>query len=169
MAARRARPTTPFAGVALGLLVVGAIGAGCGKELDSSGPERAIKDAVERNYDVEVSEVDCPERVEVEAGATFDCIVMVPEDRLAARVTQTDEDGRVEFELVQQLLTRESVAKAIAQEYQARSVDCGERDFWVSRPGESFRCTAKDETGAEGTIEVTVRDTEGNIDLREAD
>jgi Domain of unknown function (DUF4333) len=147
------------------LVVAAALAVGCGKELDAAGPEQAIKDAVERNYRVPVTDVSCPDGVDVEEGGTFQCEVELPDDILTATVTQTDDDGRVEYELAQQVLTRESVGKAIAEEYNARSVNCGARDYWVSRPGESFRCRAKDDTGSTGVVLVTIRDTEGNIDL----
>jgi hypothetical protein len=153
----------------LAVLAVAVLAAGCGKELDAAGPEQAIKDAVERNYRVAVADVSCPDGVDAEKGGTFQCEVELPDDILTATVTQTDDDGRVEYQLAQQVLTRESVSKAIAEEYNARSVNCGARDYWVSRPGESFRCRAKDDTGSTGVVLVTIRDTEGNIDLQLAD
>jgi hypothetical protein len=153
----------------LAAVVVLALAVGCGKELDASGPEQAIANAVGRNYGVVVTDVICPEDIDAKQGATFDCIVVLRDDRLSARVTQTDDDGRVEYELVQQILTRKSVTNAIAKEFNARAVECGRREYWVSHPGESFRCRATDETGGEGVIVVTIRDTKGNLDLDLAD
>jgi hypothetical protein len=141
------------------------LAAACGKELDVSKPEEAIAREVERVYAVDVSEVSCPRDVEVKAGATFDCLVVLPGDRLTAKVTQTDDEGGLSFELAEQILTRRSVTEAIRKQYNATSVDCGEERFWVSRPGRTFTCQATDDAGGDAEIEVTIRDKRGNIDL----
>ncbi len=152
-----------WCGVALA--VVAFVAAGCTKELDVSKPEQAIGREVERAYDVDVVRVTCPENIKAEAGATFRCVVELEGDRLTANVTQTDSNGGLRFKLAEEILTQRSVASAINRQYHSTSVDCGPRTYWVSTPGRTFRCVAKDETGATGTIVVTVRDTQGNIDL----
>jgi hypothetical protein len=150
------------AGLALALALVG----GCGKELDVSKPEQAIKREVERDYRVAVDDVSCPEDVTAERGATFQCVVgLRAGDRLTANVTQTDAEGALEFELAEQILTPRSVAQAIRRQYKATRVNCGKARYWVSRPGTTFTCRARDEAGGDARIEVTVRDTRGNIDL----
>jgi uncharacterized protein DUF4333 len=138
---------------------------GCTKELDVSKPERAIGREVERAYGVDVQKVTCPDKIKAQAGSTFQCVIELKGDQLTANVTQTDDNGGLNFKLAEQLLTVRSVASAINRQYNSTSVDCGKRTYWVSTPGRTFRCAAKDDTGATGTIVVTIRDTQGNIDL----
>ena len=153
-------------GGALCIAAVAAVAlAGCTKELDVSKPERAIGREVEQAYGVDVVKVTCPDKIKAQAGATFRCVIELKEDRLTANVTQTDDNGGLSFKLAEQILTLRSVASAINRQYNSTSVDCGKRTYWVSTPGATFRCVAKDNTGATGTIVVTIRDTQGNIDL----
>jgi hypothetical protein len=147
------------------IAVVALVAAGCTKELDVSKPERAIGREVERAYGVDVVKVTCPDKIKAEQGSTFRCLIDLQDDRLTANVTQTDDNGGLSFKLAEEILTQRSVASAINRQYNSTSVDCGSRTYWVSTPGRTFRCTAKDETGATGTIVVTIRDTQGNIDL----
>jgi hypothetical protein len=158
--ARRGRSLLFAAVVAPALLV-----AACGKQLDVAKPEQAILREVERAYSVDVSEVSCPEDLEAEAGATFKCVVVLPDDRLTVDVTQTDDEGGLRFELAEQLITNERVEQAIRRQYNATAVNCGRREYWVSRPGETFTCRARDDAGGTARIRVTVRDERGNIDL----
>jgi hypothetical protein len=151
-----------FGVVAFALVLV----SGCGKQLDVSKPQQAIKREVERDYGVTVDDVSCPDDVSAERGATFKCVVGLREgDRLTANVTQTNNAGALEFELVEQILTPRSVAQAIRRQYNATKVNCGRAKYWVSRPGTTFRCRAQDEAGGDARIAVTIRDTRGNIDL----
>jgi hypothetical protein len=150
---------TVLAAVVLVVLV------GCSTQLDTAKPEQAIAREVQRAYSVTVTGVSCPSNLVAKRGATFQCLVTLPGDRLTANVTQTDANGGLTFRLAEELLTRQSIATAINQQFKSTSVDCGPRTYWVSRPGRIIKCLAKDETGATGTIVVTIRDTRGNIDL----
>jgi hypothetical protein len=147
------------------VLVVAAATSACTKQLDVSKPERAIGREVERAYGVTVREVSCPDNISAKRGTTFQCQVFLTDDHLTADVTQTDSNGGLRFTLAQEILTRHSVAKAINEQYKARYVDCGNRTYWVSKPGRSFRCVARDADGETGRVLVTIRDTRGNIDL----
>ena len=78
--------------------------AGCGQDdqrLDTLKIERGIAEGVERETKVEVEEVECPERVEIEKGDTFKCVVRGErEGQLSeATVTQVDDNGRIRYEV----------------------------------------------------------------------
>jgi hypothetical protein len=146
---------------AAGLVVAGA----CGKQLDVSKPERAIAAAIEQRYSIEVQGVSCPANLEAKKGSQFQCVVTLEDDRLTADVTQTDSSGGLRYQLAEQILTERSVAKAIRAQYNATSVDCGERTYWVAHPNRVFTCRARDDAGGSARITVTVRDERGNIDL----
>jgi hypothetical protein len=67
--------------------------------LDTDGLEQDLKQQIESQTDTTVRTVDCP-TVELEAGASFDCVA---EDRSDATytivVTQTDDQGNLVWEV----------------------------------------------------------------------
>jgi hypothetical protein len=78
--------------------------AACGTDperLDTLKIERGIAAGVERDSAVEVEEVECPERVELEKGDTFQCLVRGEREgqNSIATVTQVDDKGRVRYEV----------------------------------------------------------------------
>jgi hypothetical protein len=78
--------------------------AACGSDpqrLDTLKIERGIAAGVERDSAVEVEEVECPERVEIEKGDTFKCLVRGEREGQVseATVTQVDDKGRVRYEV----------------------------------------------------------------------
>jgi hypothetical protein len=149
----------------LAALVPALVAAACGKQLDVSKPERAIAASIEERYSIDVQGVSCPQDLEAKKGSRFQCVVTLQGDRLTANVTQTDSSGGLRYELAEQILTANSVAKAIRAQYHATSVDCGKRTYWVAHPNRAFTCRAKDDAGGAARITVTVRDARGNIDL----
>jgi hypothetical protein len=161
---RRSTRCAVTAGVAA--VVISTFASACGgKQLDVSRAEDTIRSEVERAYEVEVEDVSCPQDVEAEAGATFRCVVSLPDDRLTIDVEQEDDEGRITIEPAQAVISLANVEQAIRRQYNANEVDCGPRRLWVSMPGRTFECTARDEEGGTGTIVVTVQDSEGNIEL----
>ena len=95
------RPVKAFATQSpLAVLVASVVlGAGCaGTVIDSQKAEDAIADNVETATRVEVESVVCPDDVEVDPGARFDCEVTTTDGRRAVaelRVLNEDADVRV--------------------------------------------------------------------------
>jgi hypothetical protein len=81
------------------LIVPAALVAGCaGTVIDSQKAEDAIADNVETATRVQVETVSCPDDVEVEAGARFDCEVTTSDGRRAVaelKILNQDADVRV--------------------------------------------------------------------------
>lgn len=78
--------------------------AGCGQDaqrLDTLKIEQGIAAGVERDTEVEVEEVVCPERVEIKKGGTFKCLVRGEREGQVseATVTQVDDNGRIRYEV----------------------------------------------------------------------
>ena len=69
--------------------------------LDTDGLEQELKQQIESQTGTKMRTVDCP-TVELEAGATFDCVA---EDRSDTTytivVTQTDDQGNVDWEVTE--------------------------------------------------------------------
>lgn len=74
--------------------------AACARTLDGAGLEDQIATLLEDRGGVVVSDVACPADVPVETGATFECEVLVDGDPWVVLVTQRDDQGNVDVELV---------------------------------------------------------------------
>lgn len=74
------------------------LAAGCGETvIDDVKTEEAIEQNLESGLGKEVSSVDCPSGVEVEAGASFDCTVTLKGgNRETASLRVLNEDADVE-------------------------------------------------------------------------
>jgi hypothetical protein len=85
--------------VAAALVAVAAVA--CTKELDTDDLESRLSDQVRQQIGTEVTSVDCPSDIKVEAGGTFECDAT---ERSGAtftiRVVQTDDDGHVTWDIV---------------------------------------------------------------------
>ena len=82
------------------LAVIVLVAAGCTK-LDTDGLEGTLKKQVAAEIGSPVTSVDCPSDVEVETGGTFECTATEGSGTtFTVRVTQTDDEGNVTYELV---------------------------------------------------------------------
>ena len=89
----RARLVATIATIAL-------FGAACTSTLDTDGLEEQILSRMEELGGLEVTGVTCPQDIEAEAGATFECTATGEGVEWVVQVTQTDDRGNVEFEIV---------------------------------------------------------------------
>lgn len=81
-------------------VVVASLGVACSSSLDTDGLEEQIVSLLEERGGPGVTDVTCPEDVEVDAGATFECTATGTNVEWVVRVTQTDDRGNVEIEIV---------------------------------------------------------------------
>jgi hypothetical protein len=75
-------------------------GVACTRSLDTQGLEEQIAADLEAGGGPTVNEVTCPDDVEVESGGTFECTATGEGVEWRISVTQLDDDGRVEFQIV---------------------------------------------------------------------
>jgi hypothetical protein len=81
------------------VLALGACTASVTRELDTDQLESEIASGIEEQTGAQVS-VDCPGDVDIEAGSTFTCTAMDEQGtERTVRVTQTDDEGNVDWEL----------------------------------------------------------------------
>jgi hypothetical protein len=79
---------------------VALLGAACSSTLDTDGLEDQIRSLLEDRGGQTVTTVDCPADIEAEAGTTFECSATGEDVEWVVRVTQTDDQGNVEIEIV---------------------------------------------------------------------
>jgi FlaG/FlaF family flagellin (archaellin) len=83
------------------LLCLALAAAACSKSLDMDGLELQLADQLNTQLETTGITVDCPDDVEAETGGEFDCTGTASTgDTLTIRVTQTDSDGSVTWEVV---------------------------------------------------------------------
>jgi Domain of unknown function (DUF4333) len=82
-----------------GALSVLAIG--CGEEtLDTDDLQSTISSGLEEQVGVAPESVECPDDITVEEGSEFQCTGTAPNgDEFTIDVTQTDDEGNIEFEV----------------------------------------------------------------------
>jgi Domain of unknown function (DUF4333) len=153
---------------AAGLLVL----SGCGSEdgsLDRPATERQVGRAVAKVVTPPVAATSCTGALPLEQGRTFTCQVKLGAGAgtLRASVLQTDDDGALEVEPLDAVLSDAQVArqlKASLNDQFGRSfqVDCGDEGQTVRRPGSTSSCTARDQTSRR-KVAVTVEDASGSL------
>lgn len=75
--------------------------AACTKTLDTGGLEDQLKKQIEQQTPTTITSVDCPADVEVKKGGTFECTAVEESGAtFTIKVTQTDDQGNVEWEVV---------------------------------------------------------------------
>jgi len=78
--------------------LVGALA--CTKTLDSGGLEDQIKSLLADRGGPTVSSVTCPDDIKVQAGGTFTCTATDQNTTYTIKVTQADDQGKVDIEIV---------------------------------------------------------------------
>jgi hypothetical protein len=156
-----------------GAVLVGAALFGmvaCSQTLKMDTVKSAVSSGVTTQVGLTVASVTCPDTREVKANDTFECTV-APQGggRLTVKVTQKDDQGNVNWEVVKtegllDLAALETQIKTGLKEQAAidATVSCGGK-FRATEPGKSFECTATDAQGAKAQVAVTMKDAEGNV------
>jgi uncharacterized protein DUF4333 len=80
---------------------VALLAAGCSKTLNTTELEDELKSQLETQLAATGIEVDCPDDIAAEAGATFSCTATNSDgSTLSIEVTQGDDEGNVTWEIV---------------------------------------------------------------------
>ena len=76
-------------------------GAACARTLDRQSLEASLSSQLATELEEPGITVGCPDDVEVEAGAVFECVATGPDGAtVTVEVTQQDDEGTVEWRLV---------------------------------------------------------------------
>jgi uncharacterized protein DUF4333 len=156
----------------LGLFLAGcSFQASCGsRTLDMDNARKFVVQAMTGEVGAAPDEVVCPDKVKIEQGGTFDCTARYGKATATLTMRQNDEAGNVTVVSISGILIMKKAEAAIAEQFGKAgsahvTVDCGDR----VRPavaGDKLTCKATDENGATATVEVTVKDKEGNIGFK---
>jgi hypothetical protein len=152
----------------LAVALVVAIGAPAGAATIDPRPVRAeIARQVSATYPgLAFGNVACPDGVTRRTGTRFTCTVQLPGTFLRLTATQTDSRGTVTFDTEQAVLSRQSLEEFVAANASvAATVTCGNAGWLVVRPGQQLSCRAALADGATRDVQLTVRDTAGNVTI----
>jgi len=151
--------------VAVTLLFAG--GTAHAATLDTSSTRREIARQVGATYQgLAFGNVACPDGVARKAGTRFTCTVQLPGTFLVFDATQTDGRGTVSFENTQAVLARTAVEQFVAANASlAATATCGTAPIIVARPGQLIMCQATIADGSVRNVQLTVRDTAGNVTI----
>ncbi len=164
---KRFRPLTAAATIIVLL-------AGCQQTLNMDNVRSAISDGVLEQVGYAVSEVQCPENVAVEAGASFECTAFTGEGgKLIVQVTQDDDQGNVTWEVVgsEGLLdlaalmekVREAITQGVMEQLGLAISEVSCPESVTVETGATFECTARPGEGGKLIVQVTQDDYQGNV------
>ncbi len=130
--------------------------------------DREIAASLRRTYDLTVDRVRCPDKVEVEVGATFACSARIGGQQLAVTVTQRTEAGDLRVTPDSAVLVmadvradlKDTISRQLGKEN--LRAGCGSATLKIVPPGGSFECKVSDGAG-ERIVTVLVRDSLGNL------
>jgi hypothetical protein len=84
----------------IGACLLALVAAGCTRTLDTKGLEDQIQQILAERGGPKVSQVSCPDGIKVQQGVTFDCTATGDGSTWTIKVTQTDDQGKVNIEIV---------------------------------------------------------------------
>lgn len=157
-----------------GGVIVSAL-AGCGTETID---DEKVEDFLLENAQAPalIESIDCPDDVEVDEGATFECEVHTKGDGLEVVTMRQVEDGRVVQESDRQVRLPEGGGEIIPENVESLirgqaqeperivSVDCP-AGVEIEK-GSSFRCTVRLDDGTRQKVTIVQRDDLGNVEIK---
>ena len=146
--------------------------AGGSDTIDPDWAERGVAQSLEKNYDLRVDSVTCPDGIEPAKGATFACTADIAGAQLPVRLTIGEVDlgtGTFQYkaEPTKVLLDVEAVVKGVKEELQGKvpdtpQVDCGAGPYQVVAVGDAMSCTVL--VGEERVVvRAVVKDMDGKV------
>jgi hypothetical protein len=85
---------------AIGACFLALVAVGCTRTLDTGGLETQIQNLLAERGGPKASQVSCPDGIKVQQGESFDCTATGNGSTWTIRVTQTDDRGNVNIEIV---------------------------------------------------------------------
>ncbi len=146
------------------LLTAAPVGAAT---VDATPVRKAIAKQVAAAYPgLAFGNVACPDGVAKRRNVRFTCTVQLPGAFLFVEATQTDGSGTVGFETLHAVLERAALEGFVAGNASLpATVTCGTTPWLVARPGQVVTCHAAIADGSQRDVQVTVRDTAGNVTI----
>jgi hypothetical protein len=151
-----------------GAIAIAIALAGCGKTvIDGNKVQDQIKkEASASPFNLDVSEVNCPQARPAKKGDVFQCTMTLKDgEKVNFNIEQTDSKGHVLIHLANEIAT--FVQSTIDARFAARGAQvtstCPRHVPVVA--GANFDCTFAAAGGRHGTVQITITDTSGGFEL----
>ncbi len=168
--------TGAIVGSIVAVLVLAGLGVGAfflfgTSYLDTAEAERQIVSITEEQAGVTVTDVSCPEDVELAAGTVTTCTAMVEGQEVGYTVEQTDDEGNVRIDSDQVFVQVADVEATLTDQFATEAglsvvatCDAGDRTVLVAADGLELTCEATlvDDPSDTGTVTALI-DAEGNV------
>lgn len=141
-----------------------------GKSLNMENAKKFVTKMMTEQAGAPPTTVTCPDSVKLEKGKTFECTATYGASEAKLLIDQDDDQGNVTVKSVTGVVLAKRAEAEIAEQIGKQTnlhvtVDCGER-VHPATAGHKLTCKATDANGQSVTVEVEVRDAEGNIRFR---
>lgn len=131
--------------------------------------EEALKALYTQQTGVSIESVKCPGKAEFKAGSTFECQATAQGVKFGIQVNMLNDQGRFDSKTKGVLILsriEELLVKNIKEQAKIDvTADCGGK-LRVAKTGETFTCEVKTATGETRKATVTVKDEQGNINVK---
>jgi hypothetical protein len=131
--------------------------------------ESALKNIYSKQGGISFESLTCPDNANLRAGSTFECKAKAEGVNFGIQVKIVNNQGKFESQTKGLLiLTRlESLIQNAAKEKANvdLTADCGGK-VRAAKPGDTFTCKVKTKEGKTGDAQITVKDEQGNINLK---
>jgi cytoskeletal protein RodZ len=168
--------TGAIVGSVVAVLVLAGLGIGAfllfaPRVLDTAEAEREIASLAQEQAGVTLTDVSCPEDVDLAAGTVTTCTASLEGQDVTFTVEQTDDEGNVTIESDQVYVPVTDVEALLTEQFATEadltvtsSCDAGERTVLVAADGLQLTCTVAltDDPSDTGTVLANV-DAQGNV------
>lgn len=131
--------------------------------------EAALKNLYSQQAGVPIDSVKCPENANLKAGGTFVCQAKAEGIDFGIQVKMENDQGKVDTRPTGVLILgriEDLLQKTVKERAKFEvTADCGGK-LRVLKTGDIFRCKLKDKQGQSKDAEITVKDEQGNIDIK---
>lgn len=147
--------------------VTAAAGPASAADLARLAARRTVERSVHQAYpDLSFGNVACPDGIRRARGVTFTCTVQLPGEFLVVDAKQTDGSGSITLAARQAVIATQALRDFVAANASLpATVDCGAAPWRVARAGDTIDCRAALADGTGRTVQLTVRDLDGNVEV----
>lgn len=131
--------------------------------------EQSLQGLYRRQLGLPVDSVNCPNNVSLRAGATFECRARAQGINFGIQVKMENSQGKFDSR-TRGLLVVSKIEDIIQKNIKEKSgvnvtVNCGNK-LRAAVPGDTFSCQVKNSQGQTRSVQVTVKDDLGNINVK---
>jgi hypothetical protein len=138
--------------------------------LNSGDVQRKIKDELAKQTALNVNFVTCPKQIKAEVGNTFECNAETDAGNIPIAANVKNDKGGFAWnarDLIDLKIVEDSIQTGIKQQVQVNvTANCGAPKYKVAKTGDTFKCQIEDKQKNTKDIEVTVKDSEGNVNWK---